>query len=139
MKGIFVSLLFLFAAAQPAAADLVVGSKNFTESVILGEVIAQRLTHAGAPAKHQKELGGTRILWNALLAGNIDTYVEYTGTLFSEIFPELPKNFTELQRELQKSGIGASRPLGFNNTYALGMHKDKAIALGITKISELKD
>jgi osmoprotectant transport system permease protein len=69
-----------------AAAPVRVGSKVFTESVVLGEVTTQALQAAGVPAVHRRELGGTRILWDALQRGDLDVYPEYTGTLSEEIF-----------------------------------------------------
>src|SRR5262245_42210517 len=62
-----------------------VGSKSFTESVILGEMLRQLAEHAGARAEHQAELGGTQIAFAALLKGDIDAYCEYTGTLSLEV------------------------------------------------------
>ena len=71
---------------SPARADdgggtVRVGSKKFTESVILGEMTRVLAQAAGYPASHRRELGGTRVLWGALLANEIDVYPEYTGTL----------------------------------------------------------
>ena len=63
-----------------------VGSKVFTESVVLGEVTTQTLLASGLPAVHRRELGGTRILWDALQRGDLDVYPEYSGTLSEEIF-----------------------------------------------------
>ena len=62
-----------------------VGSKQFTESVILGEIARQTLRQAGVEATHRRELGGTRVLWDALIKGEIDLYPEYTGTLAHEL------------------------------------------------------
>ena len=69
------------------AQEVTVGSKKFTESVILGELLAHLARDTGADATHRKELGGTRVLWSALLRGDIDAYVEYTGTLREEPRP----------------------------------------------------
>ena len=68
------------------ALEVRVGSKAFTESVILGEVIAHLARTQGASVRHYRQLGGTRVLWDSLLAGEIDIYPEYTGTLANEIF-----------------------------------------------------
>ena len=119
--------------------EITVGSKKFTESVILGEIITQLAVHKGAQVKYRKELGGTRVLWNALLSGEIDIYPEYTGTITHEILSKNNiKNNQELSKELEHYGIEMSKPLGFNNTYALGMKKDTADKLGIETISDLK-
>ncbi|MEQ9618307.1 MAG: glycine betaine ABC transporter substrate-binding protein [Deltaproteobacteria bacterium] len=127
-------------SAQDTSEDkLKIGSKTFTESVILGELISQLARSEGASVEYRKELGGTRVLWNALLEGNIDVYPEYTGTITEEILSG--KNISDtrgLKAELALHNIEMSRPLGFNNTYALGMKKALADKLGITKISDLR-
>ena len=73
--------------ALPAAADTTVriGSKKFTESVLLGEMARRLAEDAGVEAHHQPELGGTRVLWSALQAGELDVYAEYTGTVAVEL------------------------------------------------------
>ena len=117
-----------------------IGSKVFTESVILGEIITQLAQPKGVNAQHSKELGGTRVLWNALLRGDIDAYPEYTGTVIEEILSdEHVHGFEALREELRRRNILMSEPLGFNNTYALGMKRDVADKLGIDTISNLKD
>ncbi|HSR56417.1 MAG TPA: glycine betaine ABC transporter substrate-binding protein [Alphaproteobacteria bacterium] len=124
----------------PAAEEIRVGSKKFTESVILGEAARLLLRDAGFEARHRRELGGTAVLWNALIRGDIDVYPEYTGTLRSETLARLKlKNDTELKAALAERGLRMSAPLGFNNTYALGMTRDRAKALGIRRISDLLD
>lgn len=126
-------------SADSSDEELTIGSKTFTESVILGEIVRQIATHQGTNVKYIKELGGTRVLWNALLKGEIDIYPEYTGTLIQEIFSD--KNisgFKELKSELNKINLGISNSLGFNNTYILGMKKAKAEKLGISKTSDLR-
>jgi len=69
---------------------VVVGSKSFTESVILGEALRSLVADAGITARHQRSLGGTRLVFNAVASGEIDAYVEYTGTLTHEIFAAAP-------------------------------------------------
>ncbi len=93
----------------------------------------------GAKVKYLRQLGGTRVLWDALLKGEIDIYPEYTGTITQEIFAG--KNIRDeetLEKALAEKNILMSRPLGFNNTYAIGMKEDVAERLGITKISDLR-
>ena len=115
-----------------------VGSKKFTESVILGELATQLSRYAGAVTHHRKELGGSRVLWNALVAGEIDIYPDYTGTLHQEILRGKTINSAQdLGAALAEFGIRITRPLGFNNTYAIGMLRKRAEALGIKKISDL--
>ncbi|MCZ6679700.1 MAG: ABC transporter permease subunit [Candidatus Poribacteria bacterium] len=121
------------------APEVKVGSKKFTESVILGELISQIAQSAGASAVHRRELGGTRILWNALLKGEIDAYPEYTGTISQEILAgEGISGEEEIRKALAAQGIRMSRPLGFNNTYIVGMKEAVAEKLLIRTISDLR-
>src|SRR4029077_8889985 len=71
--------------SSSAAADVVVGSKKFTESYVLGEIAKRTLNEAAIPAEHRQGMGGTIILWEALRGGQIDAYPEYTGTIATEI------------------------------------------------------
>jgi osmoprotectant transport system permease protein len=141
MSRVLLTLLLLAlvaACARIGAADLRVGSKPFTESVILAEMAADLAAASGAGVERRLGLGGTRLLWNALLAGEIDLYPEYTGTLKQEILAG--RNISipaELERALADHGLKASLPLGFANSYALGMRRDKAELLRITAISDL--
>jgi osmoprotectant transport system permease protein len=128
------------AASAIAATPLTVGSKRFTESYILGEIIKQSGQATGeTTAVHQQGLGNTAIVLNALTAGNIDVYPEYTGTIAKEILkldavPPLP----ELNAKLAPLGLAVGVPLGFNNTYALALRGDDARAKGITRLSDLR-
>ena len=132
---------YAFASGGWASAqELTVSSKKFTENVILADIAALSGQAAGVDIIHKRELGGTRILWNALLSGEIDMYPEYTGTIRSELFGgSLPDNIDSIRSALAEKGIGVIDPLGFNNTYALGMQKETASELGIAKISDLRN
>lgn len=124
------------AAETPA---IKIGSKKFTESVILSEMVAHLVRSAGGSADHQRELGGTEILWQALVRGELDVYPEYTGTLSQVVLREAaPLGEEELRQALARHGIRMSRSLGFNNTYALGMRSDVAQQFGIRTISDLR-
>jgi osmoprotectant transport system permease protein len=118
-----------------------VASKKFTESVILAEIAAQFIQgETPVETEHRAELGGTRVLFNALERGEIDIYPEYTGTILREILSESrPADAAEMARALEKRGIRATAPLGFNNTYAIGMRPEAAEQLGIGTISDLRD
>ena len=131
---------FFISVPLSAAQETVrVGTKAFTESVILGELLKQSIESEGVDAVIYKQLGGTRILWSALLNGEIDLYPDYTGTIIEEILAGHDiSNAEELRQVLNGIGIRMSRPLGFDNTYALGMKREKAERLGIQKISDLK-
>jgi osmoprotectant transport system permease protein len=125
--------------AATAGKQLVVASKVFTESVLLAEIAAGSLEEAGYEVEHRRELGGTRVLWNALTRGEIHAYPEYTGTLLREIFADERIDAGTLATRLEQAGIGMTRPLGFNNTYVLGMRAQAARDLGIATISDLRD
>ena len=132
------ALLLLTCCRSGYTAELTVGSKKFTESVILGDLAAQMLESGDLRVTHRRELGGTRVLWNALLKGDIDVYPEYTGTLRREIYADRDTGDTEqLRAVLRRQGIGMTAPLGFNNTYILGMAWNRAQQLGIHTISDL--
>ncbi len=124
--------------AGSAAGPVVVGSKKFTESVILGEMAVELLESAGIPTRHRRELGGTRVLWDALLRGDLDVYAEYTGTLRREILAGEPlPDDAALRRALEARGVHASRSLGFEDTYAIGMREERAAEIGIRTLSDL--
>lgn len=123
-------------AAVAPARPLAIGSKAFTESVVLGEIIAQAARLSGVPAGHRRELGGTRILFDALLRGDIDAYAEYTGTLTQELLPGTSGE--ALAEALAARRLAMTAPLGFNNTYAIGMRPDVAGRLGIRTVSDLR-
>ena len=86
LAALLLSLAWPVGAAE--SQELKVGSKAFTESVVLGEMIAHLAQDAGALVLHHRQLGGTRVLWDALLLGEIDVYPEYTGTIANEILAD---------------------------------------------------
>jgi len=113
------------ALAAPSADAIVVGSKNFTEQVILGEIVAQAIERdTGLPVRRRLNLGGTLICDRALLEGEIDVYVEYTGTALTAIFHQPssndPAGVTRAVRELYAaSGRSVLPGLGYDNTFAV--------------------
>jgi len=135
----------LFFAAMLAASfaasgeePMRIGSKRFTESYVLGEIFVQSIERAGAKAVHRPGLGNTAILHEALARGAIDAYPEYTGTIAREILKsDRDLDIASINRELAKSGLAASMPLGFSNSYALGMREAVARDRAITSLSEL--
>ena len=145
-RALAVAGLLAFAppAAQSAPApessrQIFIGSKNFTESVILGEVATLLLRSEGRRAKHRQALGGTRVVFDALRAGEIDVYAEYTGTLRQEILAGRDtRDPGALRSLLAEHGIQLGPALGFENTYALGMKKELAESLGVRTISDLR-
>jgi osmoprotectant transport system permease protein len=131
--------LFMVIAPASAAAGsrtLRVASKAFTESVILGEIVTQAERAAGVEAEHRAALGGTRLVWDSLVKGAIDVYPEYTGTIVEEILGGTPPE--RLDVALAAHGVGMTSPLGFDNTYAVGMVAARARALGVARISDLR-
>jgi osmoprotectant transport system permease protein len=136
--GVWECVLSPSGEATRAAEPVAIGSKQFTESVVLGELAAALVRASGTPAKHRSQLGGTQVLWNALVRGEIDVYPEYTGTLEQEILKdEGVRGEAELRKALASYGVVMSRSLGFNDTYALGMKSARANALSIRSISDL--
>src|SRR4029077_1269520 len=128
-----------FLINSSSAADVVIGSKKFTESYVLGEIAKRTLTDAGIPAEHRQGMGGTIILWEALKGGQIDAYPEYTGTIATEILKsDSTLSLDQIRNALEKVGVGMTAPLGFNNTYALVMRRSEAQRLGIRTISDLR-
>lgn len=143
MRAAFAMLLLAALCLLPSLApaqQLRIGSKQFTESVILGEVARLAARDAGVDALHRRELGGTSILWKALQQGDIDAYPEYTGTLVQELLKGVPADadIATLRAKLKPLGIGITDSLGFDNTYATGMRGDEAARLGIARISDLR-
>ncbi|MGM9483979.1 ABC transporter permease/substrate-binding protein [Roseateles sp. NT4] len=125
-----------------AAPALQVGSKRFTESYLLGEIVTQTLARQGVTAEHRQGLGNTAILAAALQQGQIDVYPEYTGTIVRELLKrESPADaqapLESINAWLKPLGLKAGVPLGFNNSYALAMREADAAKLGITTISDL--
>ncbi|MCA9074832.1 MAG: ABC transporter permease subunit [Planctomycetaceae bacterium] len=117
-----------------------IGAKTFTESVVLAEVIAHLAESVGAETE-TVTLGGTPVVWKALLAGEIDCYVEYTGTLREEILQGVPlTDLPSMREHLADQGVLMSEPLGFNNTYALAISPQLAEkAPGLKTISDLRE
>jgi osmoprotectant transport system permease protein len=138
---IFAALTFSGAAIAAAenAGLLKIGSKRFTESYILAEVLAQQIkAHAKTETRVLQGLGNTAIVYAALKAGSIDLYPEYAGTIAQEILKSAtPLSIGEMNRQLEPLGFGVAIPLGFNNGYALAMRSADADKLNIKTLSDL--
>ena len=121
---------------------VVVGSKNFTEQVILGELIAQHLEKHGIPVDRRLNLGGTFICHQALVAGQLDIYVEYTGTALVAILKEEPSRDPAAVYGQVRAAYAAqydlewTEPLGFNNTFAVVVRRSDAEQFGLSTISD---
>ena len=139
-RALSLSFVILVATVFPASANpVIIGSKKFTESYVLGEIARRALNDAGVATEHRQGMGGTIILWQALQGGQIDAYPEYTGTIAQEILKNGQQlSFHEIRDALGKFGVGMTEPLGFDNTYALVMRRSEAQHLGIRTISDLR-
>jgi osmoprotectant transport system permease protein len=120
----------------------VVGSKNFTEQVILGELLAQALERQGVPVTRKFNLGGTFICDQALRTGDIDAYVEYTGTAWTAIFKEKVRGgrdaiLSGTRERYAGAGITMLPALGFNNTFAILTRRTDAESRGLRTIGDL--
>ena len=137
--GVFCALA-LCSRAGIARDGVAIGSKAFTEGVLLGEV-ATRMCAAGAAGlrvEHKKQLGGSVIVYRALLSGEIDAYVEYTGTLAKELLhAESGQDVPQLRQKLSELGIETTEPLGFDNKYALAVREALAKSRSIASTSDL--
>lgn len=136
----FLILVLLFCTSLNAQ-TLKIGSKNFTESYILAEIIAQVAERVGeAQVVRRFGLGGTGITYQALLKKEVDIYPEYTGTISETILKKSElKDWKQLSDQLAPLGLSISMSLGFNNTYALAMKKNKMLKNGISRLSQLSE
>ena len=144
MRHGWVAAVLILAACRPSAdRPIRIGSKNFSEQVILGEIAAQGLEARGIRVDRRLNLGGTFICHQAVKAGELDLYPEYTGTAYTAILSRKPVSdpklvFDEVRKEyLARWKLEWSPPLGFENTFALVMRGDDARRLGIRRISDL--
>jgi osmoprotectant transport system permease protein len=135
----FALALAVSGASAASAESLVVGSKRFTESYILGEIVARTAQQAGADAIHKPGLGSTAVVLEALKIGSIDLYPEYLGTIEKEILKLPAGSSTErIQQELGKMGLAFGVPLGFSNSYALATTEARARELSLRSIGDLR-
>ena len=135
-------VLAAWSTSGAAAPGLQVGSKRFTESYLLGEIVTQTLARQGLPATHRQGLGNTAILAAALRQGQIDLYPEYTGTIVRELLrrdaaADAQAPLEQINAWLQPLGLKAAVPLGFNNGYALALRESDAQRLGIATLTDL--
>jgi len=131
-------LCLVLAAGLAGAQTVVVGSKKFTESYVLGEIAKKELKNAGLQVEHKQGMGATAIVWEALKSGGITFYPEYTGTVSEEIL-KIPRASRDvMEKELAKVGVGMGPDLGFNDAYGIVMRRDEAEKQKIAKISDLK-
>jgi osmoprotectant transport system substrate-binding protein len=143
-RGFLSGLLVFCAACATRARPITVGSKNFTEQLILGELLAQYLQSiCHMPVDGRFYLAGTYICQQALLAGRIDVYLEYTGTALAAILKQSASGDSQAVYERVKAdyrrkfGLEVMASLGFNNSFAMVMRGDDARRLGVSTLSQL--
>jgi len=138
--GVLLALLLVSCARETP--PVVVGSKNFTESVILGELVAQTLESAGCTTERRLNLGGTLVCDRAIAAGSLDVYVEYSGTALTAILGEPASSDAArvdaiVREKYAARGLAWGPALGFDNTFAMLVRRDDASRLGLRTIGDL--
>jgi glycine betaine/choline ABC-type transport system substrate-binding protein len=130
-------------SACSGADRIVIGSKNFTEQVILGEMLAQQIErHTSLQVDRRLNLGGTFICHQALVSGQLDSYIEYTGTALTAILKDPPENDPEKVLSMVRNDyrnqfqVEWTEPLGFNNTFVIVVRGDDAMKLNLKTISD---
>lgn len=137
MNYLFLLCIFLSSFAW-SKETLKIGSKRFTESYILGEILHQKALEAGeASVDYRPGLGNTGIIFAALREGAIDLYPDYTGTIIYELLKTKDLDLDSLRKQLQPMGLDADILFGFNNSYALAINQETARQLNIRSISDL--
>jgi osmoprotectant transport system substrate-binding protein len=129
---------------KPAQTKITIGSKFFTEQVVLAELLAQHIeTKTGIPVIRKSNLGGTLLVHKALLSGDLDLYAEYTGTALTTVLDEKPQGtaadvYNRVKKEYaQKFHLEVTEPLGFENTFAMVIRGDDAKKMHIRTLSDL--
>ena len=151
LVAIMVLSLLLVTGCGPEGDDgagkpkIIVSSKNFTEQLIVGNMVGLLMEDAGYPVDYKLRLGGTGLIHEALVNGEINVYIEYTGTALTVMLKEDPLSDPDEVYERVKEAYQEKwnlvwlEPWGFNNTYTVTMQREVARELGIEKISDLKD
>ncbi len=135
---------FFSACSKPPQTKITIGSKFFTEQVVLAELLAQHIeARTGIPVVRKTNLGGTLLVHKALLAGELDLYVEYTGTALTAVLNESPRGDSNTvynrvkQLYADRFHLEVTEPLGFENTFAMVIRGDDAERLHLQKISDI--
>ena len=145
MTSFIISVLtLLLCSCGPSRENrIVVGSKNFTEQLILGEIIAQQIeTHTHLAVERRFYLAGSYICHQAILGGRIDIYPEYTGTALTAILKQKPEGNREASYQrvkseyVQRFNLSVGEPFGFNDTFAIEIRGEDARRLGLKTISQ---
>jgi osmoprotectant transport system substrate-binding protein len=137
-------IYFVTACSKPAQSKITIGSKFFTEQVVLAELLAQHIeARTGIPVIRKTNLGGTLLVHKALLAGELDVYVEYTGTALTTVLNESPQGDASAvynrvkQIYSDRFHLEVTEPLGFENTFAMVIRGYDAQKLHLQKISDI--
>lgn len=138
------AVLSLAACKKQAQSKITIGSKFFTEQVVLAELLAQHIeAKTGIPVIRKTNLGGTLLVHKALLSGDLDLYVEYTGTALTAVLNERPQGsaadiYSRVKKEYaEKFHLEVTEPLGFENTFAMVIRGDDAQKMHIRTLSDL--
>lgn len=141
---LLIAVLALSGCHTSRARRIVIGSKNFTEQIVLAELLAQQIeARTGLPVERRFNLGGTLICQQALRAGEIDLYVEYTGTALTAVLGQPPsRNPAEVYARVKiayaaRFGFELTEPLGFNNTFAMVIRSEDARQGKLRAISDI--
>src|SRR6266851_8328183 len=137
-------LIVLSGCRSQRPSKITIGSKFFTEQVVLAELLAQHIeTKTGIPVVRKTNLGGTLLVHKALLAGELDLYVEYTGTALTAVLNESPQGdsagvYLRVQQlYAERFHLAVTEPLGFENTFAMVIRGGDAQNLHLQKISDI--
>src|SRR5260370_35944519 len=141
----FLNLIcFLYACHPPPQTKITIGSKFFHEQVVLAELLAQHIeAKTGIPVERKTNLGGSLLVHKALLAGELDLYVEYTGTALTAVLNESPNGDSSAvynrvkQLYSERYHLEVTEPLGFENTFAMGIRGDDSKNLHLQAISDI--
>ena len=140
-----ISVLALISGCKkPAQSKITIGSKFFTEQVVLAELLAQHIeARTGIPVVRKTNLGGTLLVHKALLSGDLDLYVEYTGTALTAVLGEKPQGsaadvYNQVKKKYaEKFHLEVTEPLGFENTFAMVIRGDDAKKMHLRALSDL--
>src|SRR6266436_8528431 len=137
-------LYFFSACNKPPQTKITIGSKFFTEQVVLAELLAQHIeAKTGIPVERKTNLGGSLLVHKALVAGELDLYVEYTGTALTAVLNETPQGDSAAvynrvkQLYSERFHLEVTEPLGFENTFSMVIRGDDARSLHLQKISDI--
>ena len=138
-------LVFFTCCAKPRGDRVIIGSKNFTEQIVLGEILAQHIeSRTSLEVERRFNLGGTLIAQQAITSGAIDAYVEYTGTALAVILGDAPTGskgqvFQKVKEGYRSQfGLEVLDPLGFENTFAIVVRGEEARRLKLRTVSDLR-